>query len=127
MGEYSEGFSFGDIALIKKTPRNATIKAKEKCILLTINNDEYNRAILDYQKKKLNKDIDYFIKTYSFFRNFDSDKIVKLFNCFNKIELFRGDFLYKQNDEANSIYVLNNGSFVAYSCISFPWINDYII
>ena len=126
MGEYSEGFSFGDIALIKKTPRNATIKAKEKCILLTINNDEYNRAILDYQKKKLNKDIDYFIKTYSFFRNFDSDKIVKLFNCFNKIELFRGDFLYKQNDEANSIYVLNNGSFVAYSCISFPWINDYI-
>ena len=28
--------------------------------------------------------------------------------------------------EADSIYILNNGSFMVYSCISFPWINDYI-
>ena len=28
LGEFGEGFSFGDIALIKKTVRNATIKAK---------------------------------------------------------------------------------------------------
>lgn len=126
LGEYGEGFSFGDIALIKKSPRNATIKAKDDCILLSINHNDYNRTIEDFQKRKLIKEIDDFIKTYPFFRNFDNDKIVKLFNCFTKIELYRDDFLYKQNMNANSIYVLISGSFKVYSCISFPWINDYI-
>ena len=126
MGEYGVGFSFGDIALINKCPRNATIKAKKKCVLLTISNDEYNKAILEFQRQKLNSEIDNFIKTYSFFRNFNSDKIIRLFNCFTKKVLFNGEFLYKQNMEADSIYILNNGSFMVYSCISFPWINDYI-
>ena len=126
MGEYREDFSFGEIALIKEAPRNATIKAKDNCILLSISNGEYNKVILDFQKRKLIQKIDYFVKTYSFFRNFDNDKVIRLFNCFTKIELYRGDYLFKQNMDANSIYVLDSGSFVVYSYISFPWINDYI-
>ena len=84
LGEYGEGFSFGEIALIKKTGRNATIKAKINCVLLSIENNEYNKAILEYQKKKLNNDIEDFIKTYSFFKDFSQEKIIRLFNCFKK-------------------------------------------
>ena len=76
LGEFGEGFSFGDIALIKKTMRNATIKAKEKCILLTIEKDDYNKALLEFQRKKLIKEIDIFLKTYSFFKYFSHDKII---------------------------------------------------
>ena len=126
MGEYGEGFSFGEIALIKQAPRNATIKAKDDCILLSIRNDEYNKALLEFQKKKLSKQIENFLQSFPFFRDFDNDKIIRLFNCFVKKELYKGDFLYKQNMDANSIYVLNSGSFIVYSYISFPWINDYI-
>ena len=126
MGEFGEGFSFGDIALIKKTVRNATIKAKENCVLLTIDKDDYNKALLEFQKKKLSKDIDIFIKTYSFFKNFSHDKIINLFNCFTKKELFKGDYLYKQNNDDDYIYFINNGTFTLYSLVSFSWINDYI-
>ena len=84
MGEYGEGFSFGDIALIKKTVRNATIKAKDNCILLTIEKNDYNKAILEFQRKKLFRDIDNFIRTYSFFKDFSYDRIISLFNCFSK-------------------------------------------
>ena len=126
LGEFGEGFSFGDIALIKKTVRNATIKAKENCILLTIGKDDYNKALLEFQKKKLSKDIDVFIKTYSFFKNFSHDRIINLFNCLQKKEIFKGDFLYKQNEEDELIYFINNGTFSIYCLISFSWINDYI-
>ena len=125
-GEYGEGFSFGDIALIKKTVRNASIKAKENCVLLTIGKDDYTKAILEFQKRKLSKEIDAFIKNYSFFQHFNNDKIIQLFNCLTKIELYKGDFLYKQNMEADSIYILNSGTFQTYSLISFSWINDYV-
>ena len=126
MGEYGEGFSFGDIALINKAPRNATIKAKENCVLLTIGKDDYTKAILEFQKRKLSKEIDIFVKTYSFFQYFNNDKIIQLFNCLTKVEIYKGEYLYKQNMNADSIYILCSGSFLVYSSISFSWINNYI-
>ena len=126
MGEYGEGFSFGDIALMKRTARNATIKAKENCILLTIEKNDYNKAIMEFQKKKLGKEIDIFVQTYSFFKNFSGDRIINLFNCFTRRELFKGDYLYKQNMEDDFIYILNSGTLSIFSLISFSWINHYI-
>ena len=126
MGEYGIDFYFGDIALITNTRRNATVKAKKDCFLLTITSHDYNKAIIEFQKKQFSNEIENFINSYSFFRNFESDKIVKLFNCFNKIELFNGDFLYKQNMDSKSIYIIYSGNFISYSFVSFSWINDYI-
>ena len=126
LGEFKEGFSFGDIALIKKSARNATIKAKENCVLLTIEKDDYNKALLEFQKKKLSKDIDSFLKTYTFFKFFSHDKIINLFNCLNTKEIYKGEYLYKQNIQDDSIYFINYGTFSIDCIISFSWINDYI-
>ena len=126
LGEFKEGFSFGDIALIKKAARNATIKAKENCILLTIEKDDYNKALLEFQKKKLSRDIDSFLKTYTFFKYFNHDKIINLFNCLNTKEIYKGEYLYKQNMQDDSIYFINYGTFSIDCLISFSWINDYI-
>ena len=126
MGEYGIDFYFGDIALITNTQRNATVKAKKDCFLLTITSHDYNKTIIEFQKKQFSNEIENFINSYSFFRNFESDKIVKLFNCFNKIELFNGDFLYKQNMDSKSIYIIYSGNFISYAFVSFSWINDYI-
>ena len=126
MGDYGIDFYFGDVALITNTQRNATVKAKKDCYLLSIIINDYNKVILEFQKKQFSIEIENFLNTYSFFRNFENDKIVKLFNCFTKIELFNGDYLYKQNMDSNSIYVIYSGSFISYSFVSFPWINDYI-
>ena len=126
MGEYGEGFSFGDIALIKQTVRNATIKAKENCILLTIGKNDYNNAILEFQSKKLNKEIDDFLKTFSFFKDFSHDKIINLFNSFSKKTIYKGEYLYEQNKNDKCIYIINNGTFLISCHLSFCWISDYI-
>ena len=124
MDEYGKGFSFSDIALINKAPRNATIKEKENCVLLTIGKDDYTKAILEFQKRKLSKEIEIF---YSFFKYFNNDKIIKLFNCLTKVEIYKGEYLYKHNMNADSIYIINNGCFSIYSLISFSLINDCIV
>ena len=126
MGEYGEGFSFGDIALIQKTTRNATIKAKEYCILLTIEKNEYNKAMLEFQSKKLNKEIEDFIRTYSFFKDFSHEKIINLFNCFTKKTIYKGEYLYQQNKKDECIYIINNGLFSVSCNISFCWLSDYL-
>ena len=126
LGEYGEGFSFGDIALIQKTRRNATIKAKKDCILLTIENNDYNKAILEYQRKKLNKEIDDFIKTYSFFKDFSQEKIIRLFNCFSKKTIYKNEYLFEQNKLDEYVYIINEGIFSISCKISFSWLNDYL-
>ena len=125
-GEYSEGFAFGEIALINKTVRNATIKSKTNSILLSIEKDDYNKAIYEFQRKALSKEIENFSRKYSFFQNFTNENILQVYNIFGQKTLYRGEFLYKQNDESDYIYILMSGTLSMYSIISFSWLNDYL-
>lgn len=126
LGEYGEGFSFGDVTLINKSARNATIKAKNNCIFLTIENNDYNKAIVEFQKKKLFKEVDDFIKSYSFFKDFSQDKVIKLFNCFSKKTIYKDEYLFEQNQKDECIYFINDGTFSISCNISFSWLNDYL-
>ena len=117
-GEYGEGFSFGEIALMKKTTRNATIRAVDNTVLLSISKDDYNSIMMEIEIKKLGKEIE-------IFNCFDLEKMIQVYNCFNKITLYKGDFLCHQNDINDYIFIIINGKFEVFSYISFSWLNEY--
>ena len=124
-GEYGEGFTFGDIALLRQTTRNATIKSLNNTICLSIDKNDYIKAMKEIESKQLIKDIDLFKKKYQFFNCFDNGKMIKIFNCFSKIELYKGDYLFHQNDINDNIYIIVRGNFEVYSYISYSWLNEY--
>ena len=84
-GEFGEGFSFGEIALIKKTTRNATVKSVENTVCLSISKNEYNEAMKEIEIKKLGKDIELFKQQYQFFECINNEKMIRIFNCLRKI------------------------------------------
>ena len=127
IGEFGEGFSFGEMALIRKTTRNATIKTIQKSYLLTIEKKDYNNAIKELQDKKLTKDIEKFVGSYPIFKMLYKDKILEFLNIFNKKIIYKGDYLYQQNEESDSIYFLNKGTININFNISFSWLNEYLI
>ena len=124
-GEYGEGFSFGEIALIKKTTRNATIKSAENTICLSISKNEYNEAMKEIESKKLAKDIDSFKQKYQFFNCINNEKMIQIFNCLSRRVLYKGDYLFHQNDINDYIYLIIQGNFEVYSYISYSWLNEY--
>ena len=131
MGSYGEGFSFGELSLIRNEKRNATIKCSNEdnnkyTVLLSIGKESYNRALKEYQEKKLLKDIENFIKTYPFCKNFTKENMISLFNCLNKINLEKGDYLFHQNDEDTNLYFITNGKFEVYTEISLNWLNKFM-
>ena len=131
MGSYGEGFSFGEISLMTNAKRNATIKSstdpKNKCtILLYIGKDSYDKAIREYQEKKLSKDIESFIKAYPFLKVFTREQMISVFNCITKKNLEKGEYLFHQNDEDQNLYFIINGKFEVYSHISLNWINTFL-
>ena len=102
IGEFGEGFSFGEMALIKKTTRNATIKTIKKSYLLTIDKKDYNNAIKELQDKNLSNKIDKFITSYPLFQMFYKDKILEFLHNFQKKVINKGEYLFKQNDESDN-------------------------
>ena len=124
-GEYGAGFSFGEISLIKKTTRNATIKSVENSILLSINKNDYNIVMKETEIKKLGKEVEEFKSNYQFFNCFDLEKMIQIYNCFSKLTLYKGDYLCHQNDINDYIYIITNGKFEVYSYVGFSWLNEY--
>ena len=125
LGEFGDGFTFGEIALIKKTTRNATIKAKKLCKLATINKADYNKIIKELEEKRLHKILKQFKENYPLFEYWTLNHLIRLMNCFSNKYLFPGDYLFKQNEKSDSIYIIKSGKFEIYSYVSLGWINDF--
>lgn len=128
--EFPEPFSFGEIALIKKCNRNATIKTIKDSKFITINKNDYNKVIREFEEKRLENQIKEFQKIYPLFQYWSQSHIIGLFNCFSRQVLSKGEYLYKQNEDADSFYIIKSGTFEMYSLLSFGWLNeffDYIV
>ena len=125
LGEFNNGFAFGEIALIKKTTRNATIIAIDDCKLVSINKTDYNKIMKELELKRLEKDLKLFKIHYPFFSFWSLNHLIKLFNGFSKEVLYNTDYLYKQNEESKYIYIIENGVFEIYCLLSLGWIEEY--
>jgi len=130
LGQYGKGFSFGEIALIKKTERNATIKSvgatNENIILLSIGKIAYNQAIKEYQEKKITQEIESYISAYQFLNIFSKEKILRIFNCMNLITLEKGEYLFHQNDVDDYLYFVINGNLDLSVSFCYTWLNEYL-
>ena len=131
IGTYGEGFSFGELSLRSSDQIDKTVKCsdenKEKpAILLLIGKIAYDRAMREYKEKKLNQDIDDFITTFPFFKDFPKEKMISLFKCINTKYLEKGDYLFHQNDEDTNLYLIIKGKFEIYCHICLNWVNKYL-
>ena len=126
MGKYSEGFSFGQKELIKKTNRELIIKTLTDCKLLYVNKFDYNRSLKTTEEKALEKKADIFIKNFPLFKKWTIEQLVKLFNYLIHETKFKDDCIYKQNDENEYLYFLEEGAVGQFVNVSFSWYKEYI-
>ena len=53
-------------------------------------------------------------------------QLLSFLNCLSIIKLNKGDFLYKQNEDSNCIYIIKEDSFEIYSMVSFGSIQEFL-
>ena len=66
VGKYSDGYSFGELALISSKPRAATILWTKDTHFAIISKEDYQQVIGKIQKDNLNKKVD-FLKNIPWF------------------------------------------------------------
>ena len=125
-GTFSNGFTFGETALLNKTTRNATIKAITDTECLTLNQEDYQKIMGNVENNRLFKKFLIFKNNYSFFEFWDFFQCTKIFNYLKEINLTKGDYLYKQNEISDCIYLLKSGTYEMFSLISYGWVKKYL-
>ena len=104
------GSFFGDVSLdpkIKK--RNATIRAEEDCIVLSLSNSNYISLLYKENKKLKNFDLNLLCNKY-FFNQISPIIFNKYyFPMFKDVEKIKKDIVYQQNEDVSSIFLLKEG------------------
>ena len=126
VAEFESNFTFGEIPIIKKEPMEQTIIALKKTIIATIDKNEYNKLIRDLEENRITEKVNNFKIKYPFFYFWPRYRICKLFNSFQKIILFKGDYLFKQNSKPEGIYFIKNGQFEINTFINFSCFENFI-
>ena len=111
IGEFGNGFSFGEMALINNTKRNATIIALNNTECIALDKVDYNHTIREIERERKKSEVKMFKLDYPVFYNWSTMQIMRLFNYFQKISITKGEYLYKQNEMSDSIYMIKKGKF----------------
>ena len=125
LGIFNEGFPFGEIALIKRCKRNAYIKALNQTYCISLTKNDYHKVMIEIEQKRLERTVTLFQKTYPLFQFWTLNDLIKLFNCLSTVNLNKGDYLYKQNENSDYIYLVKNGVFEMYSMVSLKWAKNF--
>ena len=126
IGDFRNGFAFGEMALIHHTTRNATIKTSSQSLFLTIGKKDYNIAIRELHDKILSKDVEKFVKIFPVFNIFPNELMFEILNNLVRKTIYKGEDLYKKGEESNNIYFLKNGNINLSFNLSFAWFDDYL-
>ena len=54
LSQGNPGSSFGEMALIKNEPRNASIIALERCVMIYIEKNDYTKIVKDIEEQRIN-------------------------------------------------------------------------
>ena len=120
------GNSFGEMALIKNEPRNANIIALERCELVSIDKIDYRKIMKDIEEQRINSQIKSFKLDYPFFKDWPANRCIRLLSSFVTENYDKDEYVYKQNNLANSIYIIKKGEFEVTSDINFLVYENFI-
>ena len=126
LGKGKPGSSFGEMALIKNEPRNASIIVLERCYMISIEKNDYTKIVKDIEEQRINKELATFKQNYPIFRFWPPSKCFKLLSGFITEEFDRDDYVFKQNDIPNAIYLIKDGTFEVSSSFNFNYYEQFI-
>lgn len=126
IGNYKHDYTFNDNACISPiTSSTITIRVNSTSWLVSINNSDYMKVMRELEEKRLEKELIAFRKEYPLFQHWNVHQLIRMFGSFQSRTLTQGDYLYKQNENSEYIYIIKSGTFQMYTLVSFGWLRQF--
>lgn len=105
-----DGKSFGDLALLKDAPRNATISCLTDCHFATLFKDDYLRILGRIEDSKINQFTE-LLKQIPVFKNWGKRNIHNLYHFFKPIKFHRNNSVFSPGDASSQVFIIKTGEF----------------
>ena len=106
-GELKRGQIFGEVGLLMKKTRSATVICKEDCEFAVLNYDDFKKILQNVERRNIENKVDFFKE--SLFKGIPSDVVIRLSLLFRKKKYFQGNVIYGEGDNANEMYLIKKG------------------
>lgn len=107
--ESEKGGSFGEIALLYKCPRAATVIAESEPTRLFRVDQKTFRSLLQKQRKVLQKKKMQLLESVDFLKEIDAIDMKRLGSAMTPKDFEPGDCLVKKGDEGDAFYIIKEG------------------
>jgi len=105
---YTAGAAFGELALLYNAPRAATIETKDECLLWQLDRDTFNHIVKDSAIRRREK-YEAFLEKVTIFSTMEPYERSKLADAFSECKFKAGDFIIKEGDKGDDLFLLQEG------------------
>lgn len=109
---YGINDAFGELALLYNAPRAASIVAKEKSVLLSLDRETFNHIVKDAVIKKRQMFAD-FLSNIPLLDSLNSQEKDKICDCLQTAYYRAGELIIKQGDKGDTFYFIQEGKCIA--------------
>lgn len=107
------GTTFGELALISKKPRAATIICKEDCNFGILEKKDFNRILKSYEEKKLIEEMNFFARL-NIFHHWNFNLVKQLYLNTHSVHFIKDDFVFRENEESDAVYIIKSGEYMVF-------------
>ena len=126
IGQFSSGYVFGEMNLMRKKKKNIIVKSISKTEVISVSKFDFNRILKTFEEKRLELLSERFKKRFDIFKFWSMEQLITLFNYFSRVVFLRDEYIYKQNEPSNYIYFIEKGTFEQFSYTNYFYYKDYI-
>ena len=126
IGQFTTGYIFGEMNLMRKKKKNTIVKSITKAEIISVNKFDFNRILKTFEEKRLELLSERFKKKFDIFKFWTMEQLITLFNYFSRVVFIRDEYIYKQNEPSNYIYFIEKGRFEQFSYTNYFYYKDYI-
>lgn len=107
IGKMQTGQAFGELGLLRRKPRAATILCTENTHLALISKEDYEIIYFNLESQKLKMMIKFFRDSLG--KPLAADTLTKYAYLFQKKKFCYGDVVFKEGDGANEVFLIKKG------------------
>lgn len=115
VGVFGPGSIFGEVGLLMRKPRSASVICNSDTNFAILTAEDYAGVLDAVDRKEMETRMEFFIE--NLFQELQPEVANRLSYMFKKSKLMKGNYIYKQGDKSNDVFLIKKGEIQIYKKI----------
>lgn len=115
VGNFAAGSIFGEVGLLMRKPRSASVICNSDTDFAVLTSEDYAKILEAVDRNEMEERMEFFIE--NLFQELQAEVAIRLSYMFKKSKFMKGNYIYKQGEKANEVFLIKKGEIQIYTKI----------